>query len=89
VTTYAEILKEYPEHLSWVDLEKIFNRDRRTLKRWRAQGRMAGIEFNRDPSGELVAIKATLVDFLDVKLAETLKDLTPPPMVGGSLRRLP
>ncbi|MBI4396028.1 MAG: hypothetical protein HY548_02965 [Elusimicrobia bacterium] len=77
---YVEILKDYPEHLDWPLLEKIYNRSRRTLKRWRAEGKLNRVAFIYSPAGDLQAVKATVIEDLQRSLEETQKDLTPPQM---------
>jgi hypothetical protein len=74
---YGKILSRYPEHLDWIQLEKIWNRSRRTLKRWRAEGKLNGVIFTYSPAGDLQAVKATVIEVLQSKIAETQKDLSP------------
>jgi predicted site-specific integrase-resolvase len=54
-------------------MEKIFGKDRRTLKRWRAQGKLDDILFMKAPGGRWVAVKESVKRWLQEQMEMGVK----------------
>lgn len=69
-------LKNYPEILAPKHLVKIFGKDRHTIKRWIAAGKLRGIKWlSLGGWGSLHATKESVEEFFEKQIADTKKDL--------------
>jgi predicted site-specific integrase-resolvase len=81
MTDFAAMVGGYPELLRWRHLCLILGYSRRTLERWREQGKLNGIEFvDISGVGNLMATRSSVIQFLESRKRTTGQVHEMPPL---------
>ena len=63
------VLQTYPEILSMAHLEKIFGKNRRTIKRWRASKKV-DLLWIKAPGGKWAAVKESVIRWMNGQIED-------------------